>query len=212
MASDKKYKIDEALKEMRKEKKRRFDTTVEVHFNLNTDPKKQDQQIRFTTLLPHGTGKEVKVAVMATSKISGADIELSESDLKKIEAGELRPGRDFDVIVAEPKMMGKLAQVAKILGPAGAMPNPKSGTVTDDIEKAVSQIKKGKVEIKTEQIHPIIHTIIGKLSFEDNKLIDNFNSLVSAMRSNRPPKVKPDFINTVFITSSMGKSYRISLE
>jgi large subunit ribosomal protein L1 len=211
MTQDKTYTIQEAISEMKKEKKRKFDPAVEVHLNLNTDPKKQDQQIRFTTLLPHGTGKKVKVAVMASSKVANADVELSESDLAKIESGNLRPGRDFDVVVAEPRLMGKLAKVARILGPAGAMPNPKSGTVTDDIEKAVEQIKKGKIEIKTEQIHPIIHTVIGKLSFDDKKLEDNFNALISALKSNKPQKVKPDFVASVFVSSSMGRSYKIDL-
>ena len=206
------FTIKEAIKKIKSEKKRNFDQTIELHINLDLDPKKQDEQIRYTTVLPNGTGQEKVVAVMASKKFDGADLDLTEADLKKIESGDLRPGRDFDVIVAEPSEMGKLAKVARVLGPAGVMPNPKNGTVTKDVDKAIEQIKKGKVEVKTEQVLPIIHTIIGKHSFEDKQLIENYDEIMKTLKSNRPQKVDPDFVKSAFLTASMGKSYQIALE
>jgi len=168
--------------------------------------------VRFTTTLPHGTGKTKKVAVFASRKVPNADLELTEDDIAKIDKNTIRPKVDFDMLVAEPKFMPKLAKVAKILGPAGVMPNPKTGTVTEDVEKAVEQIKKGKIEVRTEPVAPVIHTIIGKKSFEDNKLEENFNELINAIRSNKPAKAKPNFIRSVFITSTMGPSFSVDVE
>lgn len=206
-----KYSIDNAIKQIKEFKKEKFDATVELHVNLNSDPKKQDQQVRFTTVLPAGTGKSKRVAVMASAKSATADLELKESDLKKIEDGELRSGRDFDVIVTEPQFMPKLAKVARILGPAGLMPNPKNGTVTDNVEAAIEQIKKGKVEIKTEQNHPIIHTIVGKVSFEANDLVKNINEVVTALKQHKPSKIKGEFIKSAFVCSSMGPSFELEI-
>jgi large subunit ribosomal protein L1 len=212
MAQDlKKYTIEEALEKVKRGKRAKFDSTIELHLNLNLDVKKQDQQVRFSTTLPHGTGKSLKVAVMSSDKVPGADLELKETDLKKIESGDLKPGVDFDVIVAEPRVMGKLAKVARILGPAGMMPNPKSGTVTDHVKEAVDQIKKGKIEIRTEQNLPIIHTIIGKMSFDDKKLVENYREIINSLKQNRPPKAKPEFIESAFISSTMGKSFALEI-
>lgn len=208
---DKKYSIKEALEAIKNQKKTKFDATIELHINLNLDVKKQDQQIRFSTSLPHGTGKSLKVAVMANNKVPNADLELSESDLKKIEEGKLKPNVDFDLIVAEPRTMGKLAKIARILGPAGMMPNPKSGTVTDNIKETVEQIKKGKIEIRTEQNHPIIHTIIGKMSFDNKKLEENYLEIIKSLKQNRPPKAKPEFIDSAYLSSTMGKSLALEI-
>jgi len=205
------YTFEEALAEIRRGRKTKFDQTLEVHINLDLDPQNQDQMIRFSTSLPHGTGKKTVVAVVSSKKIPNADLELSDEDLVKIEKGKLQPGKHFDVIVTEPSQMGKLAKLGRILGPAGAMPNPKVGTVTDDVEKAVEQIKKGKINVKTEQIHPIIHTIIGKMSFDDKKLTENYNELFAALKQNKPQKVKPEFIISVFVNATMGKSFKIKL-
>ena len=198
---DKTYTFEEALAEIRKGRKVKFDQTLEIHINLDIDPQKQDQMVRFSTTLPHGTGKSIKVAVVASKKVSNADLELSDDDLVKIEKGKLQPGKDFDVIVTEPSQMAKLAKLGRVLGPAGAMPNPKAGTVTDNVEKAVEQIKKGKINVKTEQNHPIIHTIIGKMSFDDKKLVENFNEFISSLKQNKPQKATPEFIESVFITA-----------
>ena len=207
---DKTYTFEEALAEIRKGRKVKFDQTLEIHINLDIDPQKQDQMVRFSTTLPHGTGKSIKVAVVASKKVSNADLELSDDDLVKIEKGKLQPGKDFDVIVTEPSQMAKLAKLGRVLGPAGAMPNPKAGTVTDNVEKAVEQIKKGKINVKTEQNHPIIHTIIGKMSFDDKKLVENFNEFISSLKQNKPQKAKPEFIESIFVNATMGKSFKIS--
>ena len=204
-------KFSEAIQKVKETSKTKFDPTVEVHINLELE-KKGEQSVRFTTTLPHGTGKTKKVAVFASRKVPNADLELTEDDIAKIDKNTIRPKVDFDMLVAEPKFMPKLAKVAKILGPAGVMPNPKTGTVTEDVEKAVEQIKKGKVEVRTEPVAPVIHTIIGKKSFEDNKLEENFNELINAIRSNKPAKAKPNFIRSVFITSTMGPSFSVDVE
>ncbi len=211
MKENKTYSIEEAIKNIKERKNEKFDGTVEVHINLDLDVSKSDQMIRYSVVLPHGTGKSKKVAVLASTKISNADIQFKEEDLDAIEKGKIKPKIDFDVFVAETKFMPKIAKVAKILGPAGVMPNPKTGTVSDDVEKAVEQIKKGKIEVKTEKELPIIHTIIGKVSFEEKELVDNFNELISSLKQNKPLKSSPDWIKNIFISSTMGPSIRISL-
>lgn len=206
------FTVEEAIKQIKLTDKSKFDATVEAHINLGIDPKKNDQSVRTTTTLPNGTGKEVKVAVFASKTIKDADIQLSEADLTKIEKGKLKPGVDFDVIVSEPKFMPKIAKVAKILGPQGMMPNPKSGTVTEDVEKAVKQIKGGKVEIRNEINAPIIHTILGKVSFDDKKLKENYTEVMNSVNQARPQKIKPEnYIKSIFLKSTMGKSYMIEL-
>lgn len=204
------YSIDEAIKKVKENAKEKFDASVEAHINLKRDPK-VEMYVRFTTTLPHGTGQTKKVAVFASKKVAEADLELSESDLKKIEKGEIKPKVDFDVLIAEPKFMSKIAVVAKILGPAGLMPNPKTGTVSEDVEKTVKQFKKGRTEIKTEKDLPVIHTVIGKLSMTDQQLKENLTELMAALKSNKPSKAKQDWMDSVFICSSMGKSYMVNI-
>lgn len=204
-------KIAEAIKEVKAKAPAKFDETVEVHFNLNIDPKQADQTVRATTTLPHGTGKEVKIAVMASKKVPEADLELGETDLAKLEKGELKPKKDFDVLIVEPSFMPKLAKLGPILGPSGVMPNPKAGTVTDKIADAVAQFKKGKVELRNEIEAPLLHAVIGKVSFTDKKLIENFKEVFSTLKSNKPQKAKPDWIQKCFITSSMGSSIEVDL-
>jgi len=203
------YTIEEAVKKVKEAAKEKFDGTVELHINLATDPKKVEQNIRYTTTLPSGTGKTKKVAVFASKKITKADLELTEADLDKILSGQIRPKVDFDVLVAEPRFMAKIAKVAKILGPVGAMPKPKTGTVSEDVEKAVEQIKKGKVEIKTEKDAAVIHTIVGKVSFEDDALAENIKEVFTSLRQNKPPKTSPEWVNGISICSSMGPSFKI---
>jgi large subunit ribosomal protein L1 len=205
------YTIEEAIKRTKDVKKTKFDATVELHINLSDEQKKQEQPIRFSVTLPNGTGKTKKVAVLASKKISNADLELTEADLDKIEKGVIRPKVDFDVLVAEPRFMPKLAKVAKILGPAGVMPNPKTGTVTENVEEAVSQVKKGKVEIRTEKDAPVIHTILGKTSFEEKALLENFKEIYTTLLQNKPSKIKADWIKSLYICSTMGESSCVDL-
>ena len=202
------YTIEEAITKIKASDKAKFDATIEVHINLELD-KKTEQSVRFTTILPHGTGKTKKVAVFASKKVPNADIEFTEADIEKLEKSVLKPKIDFDVIVAEPRFMPKLAKAARVLGPAGVMPNPKTGTVAEDVEKAVEQIKKGKIEVRTEPSAPNMHTIIGKKSFEDVKLIENFNELMAAIKTNKPQKAQPEFIKSVFLSSTMGTAIRV---
>jgi len=203
--------LDDAIAYVKQNDKAKFDSSLEVHINLNLDIKKQDQNIRFTTTLPNGTGKTVKVATLANTKVAKADLELTESDIERLEKGTLRPKVDFDVLVAEPRFMPKLAKVARILGPAGVMPNPKTGTVAEDVNKAVEQIKKGKVEIRTEINAPIIHTIIGKKSFETQALKENFTEVFNSIKQNKPQKAKPDWLKNIYISSTMGPAVRVDL-
>jgi large subunit ribosomal protein L1 len=199
----------EALNQIKNDCKTKFDSTVELHINLNLDVKKADQMIRFTTVLPNGTGRSVKVAVFASTEVKEADLNLKEEDLDLIISGKLKVGNDFDLLVAEPAFMSKISKVARVLGPAGVMPNPKNGTVTSDVKKAVEQLKKGKIEIRTEQNFPIIHTIIGKASFDAKQLEENLADIVSSLKQNRPSKAKPDWIKSVFLSSTMGGSYQL---
>jgi len=201
------YPIEEALKKVKSESKAKFDASVEVHINLDIDPNKQN--IRFSLSLPNGTGKTKKIAVLSSGKVEGADINLTEEDLPKIEQGKIKPNVDFDILITEPRYMPVLAKYAKILGPAGVMPNPKNGTVTEEISKSITQFKKGKMEIKTEKMAPIIHTIIGKVSFDDKSLADNYNELISALKANKPAKTAPLWIKSIFISSTMGPSVKV---
>jgi large subunit ribosomal protein L1 len=199
----------DALNQIKNDARTKFDSTVELHINLNLDVKKADQMIRFSIVLPKGTGRSVKVATFSSTEFKEADLNLKEEDLDLIVSGKLRVGNDFDVLVTEPSMMPKVSKVARVLGPAGVMPNPKNGTVTTDIKKAIEQLKKGKIEVRTEQNHPIIHTIIGKCSFDSKDLEENLNEIMNNLRSNKPSKAKPDWIKSIFVTSTMGSSYQL---
>lgn len=204
--------INEAVKQLKQNKKEKFDATVELHISMALDVKKNEQNIRFTVDLPHGTGKTKKVAVLSGKKVDNADLELKETDLDNILNGKIKPRVDFDVLVAEPAYMSKVAKIAKVLGPIGMMPNPKNGTVAEDVQKAVEQIKKGKVEVKNEKDAAVTHTIIGKASFDDIKLIENYQAVMGALRQNKPAKTDPLWIKSVFITTTMGKSYKVDEE
>lgn len=212
MAKDtNKYSLEEAIQKTKDNSKAKFDATIEVHCNLKLNVSKADQIVRFTTTLPHGTGKKVKVAVFASKKVPNADLELTESDLEKIEKNEIKPKEDFTVLVAEPRFMPKLAKVARVLGPMGLMPNPKTGTVTEDVEKAVEQVKKGRIEIKNEQKAPIIHTVIGKQSFDNKQLEENFLDFFKSLKQNKPQKAKPEWIESCYISATMSPSYEVDL-
>ncbi len=204
--------LKEAIKTVQTNAKEKFDSTIEVHINLGLDSKKQDQNVRFSITLPNGTGKSKKVAVLTSKKIADADLNLTEVDIDKLANGGIRPKVDFEVLITEPSYMPKLAKAAKILGPAGVMPNPKNGTVTDNIEKAVKDVKKGKIDIKTEKDIPVIHTLIGKKSFTTEQLAENFEALLSTLRQNKPNKASPEWIKSVFLSSTMGKSVLVDTE
>lgn len=203
------YSLEEAVKKVKAESRAKFDASVELHINLDIDPNKQN--IRFPVSLPHGTGKTKKIAVLSSGKNPNADLILSEEDLPKLEQGKIKPNVDFEVLITEPKHMPVLAKYAKILGPAGVMPNPKNGTVTENIDKAIEQFKKGKVDVKTEKLAPLIHTVIGKVSFDEKALIENFTEIFNALKQNKPQKASPAWIKGVFLTSSMGPSVIVDI-
>ena len=202
--------INEAITKVKESSREKFDASIEVHVNCVLDKEKQET-VRLGVLLPHGTGKSKKIAVMASGKLAEADLELTEDDIKSIETGKMKPKVDFDVLVVEPRFMAKLAKVAKILGPAGLMPNPKNGTVTEDVKKAVAQFKKGRTDVRNEANGSVIHTVIGKRSFTDQALTENFQELISALRSGKAQKVGQDWIKSVYICSSMGPSFEVAL-
>ena len=203
--------ITDAITQAVKASKTKFAATVEAHFNFNLDVTKADQTIRTTTVLPNGTGKTVKIAVFASKSVPEADLELSEDDLPKIISGAIKPHVDFDFLVSEPRYMPKLATVARTLGPAGVMPNPKNGTVSDNPAEAVKKLRQGQVELKNEQNQAVIHTVIGKTSFTQEQLEENFAEVLSALKQNKPVKAKPGWIKSCFITTTMGPSFSVNL-
>lgn len=205
------YSVEEAVKKVKASAKENFNATVEAHINFDLDVRKAEQALRFSITLPNGTGKTKKVAVLASKKVANADIELMESDIERLEKGNLRPKVDFDVLVAEPKFMSKLAKAARVLGPAGVMPNPKNGTVTDEVEKAVELIKKGKVEVRTEKDAPVAHTLIGKSNFDESALVENLNELLKAIKQNKPAKTSPEWVKSITICTTMGSPVRVSV-
>lgn len=206
------YSIKEAVELTKKLSKTKFDASVEAHFRLGIDPKKGDQQVRAAVSLPHGTGKTVKVAAFVTPekekevKKAGADFVGSEDLIAQIKKTEKT---DFQVAVAEPQMMKNLGQIAKILGTRGLMPSPKNDTVTQDPAKAVAELKKGKVSFKNDDTGNI-HVIIGKVSFDNKKLLENFNSLLEAIKKAKPASSKGTYIMNISISSSMGPGIKVN--
>lgn len=203
--------LNEAIKTVKKNATAKFDETVEAHFNFKLDVTKADQTVRTTTTLPHGTGKETRVAVLSSKKVKDADMNLTKADINKIDSGDISPGSDFDVLVTEPKYMSELAKLGPILGPVGLMPNPKNGTITDDVEKAVKSFKSGKIELRNEPDAPIIHVVIGKASFDDKKLKENFMEVWNTIKSSKPAKAKPDWIKNCYLTSTMSGSVEVDV-
>lgn len=189
----------------------KFDPTMEVAFRLNVDPKKADQQIRGAVVLPAGTGKKQRILVVTSTKAkeaeaAGADVVGGTEIIEKIKKGWF----DFDVMVATPEIMAKLGTIGKILGPRGLMPNPKSGTVTMDVVQAINEIRKGKVEYRTDK-EGNVHSILGKASFTEEQLFDNFRALLDKLIKAKPQTVKGDYILNVSISTTMGPGIKVSI-
>lgn len=205
------YSITEAVELMKKASYAKFDESVEVSFRLNVDPRHADQQIRGAMVLPNGTGRTQKVCVIAqgpqeaAAKEAGADYVGGKELLDDMKKGWL----DFDVIVATPNMMGELGKLGKILGPKGLMPNPKTGTVTMDVAKAIEDIKKGKVEYRVDK-DGNINVMIGKLSFDDAKIVENFQAIFDVISKARPSAVKGGYILNLSISSTMGPGIKVA--
>ncbi len=204
------YSAAEAIELIKKMPAAKFDASVEVHVRLGIDPKKSDQSVRGTVSLPHGTGKTKKVMAFVSpakekeAKEAGADVIATEETIAEIaKTGKI----DFDVAVATPDMMPKLAKIAKVLGPKGLMPNPKSDTVSANVAKMVSELKKGKVAFKNDD-GAIVHTVIGKASFDAAKLTENYEALMEALRKAKPSSSKGVFIQSAYIATTMGPSLR----
>ena len=207
------YTVEEAIKLVKESSNAKFDETVEVAMNMNLDTRKADQQLRGAVVLPNGTGKSQTVLVLAkgdqakAAKEAGADF-VGDTDM--IEKIEKENWFGYDVIIATPEMMPMLGKIGKVLGPKGLMPNPKTGTVTMDVKKAVEDTKKGKVEYRTDSFGNI-HGIIGKVSFDENKLIENLNSFVSTIIKLKPTSVKGNYIKNISVSSTMGPGVKIDL-
>ena len=207
------YSVEEAIKLVKETSNAKFDSTIEVSLNLNLDVKKADQQLRGAIVLPNGTGKTKKILVLAkgdhakAAKDAGADFVGEVELITKIEKENWF---DFDVIVATPEMMPALGKIGKLLGPKGLMPNPKTGTVTTDVAKAIDEIKKGKVNYRTDS-YGNIHGIIGKASFEDNKLAENLTTFVGVILKAKPSTVKGKYVKNISISSTMGPGIKLDV-
>lgn len=204
------YQLKEAIAVLKSLPKPKFDGSIDLHFNLGVDTKKSDQMIRGTVVLPHGTGKKVRVAVFCKGEherqareaqadyVGGADL------IEKVAAGFL----DFDCAIASPEMMKDLSKLGKVLGPRGLMPSPKTGTVTNDISKAIEDIRKGKVEFRVDK-QGGMHLSVGKVSFSEEQLNDNASKIIEAVNEARPASVKGKFVKSLSITASMNPGLRI---
>ena len=207
---DKVYTLKEAMELATKTSPVKFDASVEAHVRLGVDPRQADQNIRTTLVLPNGNGKTVRVAVFAPldvakqAKAAGADIAEDEEFLKQLEKGTI----DFDVLISTPQYMPKLGKYARLLGPKGLMPNPKAGTVTMDVEKAVKEAKAGKVEYRVDK-QSIVHIGLGKVSFGADKLFENAEAFFNSLKAQKPASLKGTYVKSVYITTSMGPSIQI---
>jgi len=206
----KEYSVDEAMSTLKDLKSAKFDETVEVALNLNVDPRHADQMVRGSVVLPNGTGKKVRVAVFAKdakadeAKAAGADLVGAADLIEDIQAGKI----DFDIVISTPDMMGVLGKVARILGPKGLMPNPKTGTVTMDVTKAVENAKGGQVNFRVDK-KGNIHAGIGKISFSEDKIKENFVTLLEAVNKAKPASAKGRYITNAAISLTMSPSIKL---
>ena len=207
------YDIEEAIKLVKETSNSKFDGTLEVAMNLNLDQKKAEQQLRGAVVLPNGTGKNKKILVLAkgeqakAAEKAGADF---VGDIDMINKIEKENWFDFDVIISTPEMMPMLGKIGKLLGPKGLMPNPKTGTVTTDVAKAIEETKKGKVNYRTDSFGNI-HGVFGKASFEDEKLIENLKAFVNVILKAKPSTIKGIYVKNITISSTMGPGIKLDI-
>ena len=204
--------LEEAIKVLKETATTKFVETVELHANLNIDPKYADQQLRTTVTLPNGVGKEIKIAVLTNeenfkeAEFSGADIIGNDDLIEKITKGDIQ----FDLLITTPNMMPKLAKLGRVLGPKGLMPSPKSGTVTNALQATLTEFKKGKFEYKADKTG-IVHVSFGKSNFTETQLIENLTALYKSIEQNRPSGVKGKYFKSLFICTTMGSSLKLDL-
>ena len=206
------YEVDEAITVLKKTASAKFDETVETHIKLGVDGRHADQQVRGAVVLPHGTGKSKRVLVFAKGdKLNEALAAGAEyaGGMEYVEKIQKEGWIDFDVVVATPDMMGTVGRLGRILGPKGLMPNPKAGTVTMDVSRAVTEIKAGKIEYRLDKSN-IIHVPIGKVSFTDEQIADNFHTLIAAIIKAKPAAAKGQYLKSVTITSTMGPGIKLN--
>jgi large subunit ribosomal protein L1 len=203
---DKVYTIAEALDLAVKTSPVKFDATVELHINLNVDPRHADQNLRDNLVLPSGTGKKIRVAAFADENVAGADLSGVEEITKQLDKGVM----DFDILIATPQNMPKLGKYARSLGPRGLMPNPKSGTVTTDVAKAITEAKAGRVEYRVDSTG-IVHLGVGKVSFGKDKLAKNVEAIFASIKANKPSSVKGTYVKTIHVTTTMGPSIAVAI-
>ena len=207
------YTKEEAVKLVRETSNSKFDGTVEIAMHLNVDPKKADQQLRGAIVLPNGTGKDKKVLVIAKGDAAKAAVDAGADfvgDVDMLEKIEKENWFGFDTLIATPETMPLLGKLGRVLGPKGLMPNPKTGTVTNDVVKAINDVKAGRVEYRTDSFGNI-HGIIGKASFDENKLLENLDAFVSTIIKLKPATVKGEFVKNISISSTMGPGIKVSL-
>ncbi len=206
------YNLSEAVKLAKENSSTKFDSTAEVHFNLNIDPKQADQMVRSTVVLPHGTGKKLKIAAVVpddqvkAAKDAGATSAGLEDLIAEFEKGKFK----YDVVVASTGVMKNLGKVAKILGQKGLMPNPKSGTVTDDVVKTIEELGRGRVELRNDK-EGNVHAIFGKVSFKQDELENNIKSLLTTIRDNKPSGIKGSYVKSITVTTTMGPGIRLDV-
>ena len=200
------YSLNEAVQLAQKTSPTKFDATVELHVNLGVDPRQADQNIRDSIVLPAGTGKTVRIAVFDDTSAKGADVAGVETITKQLDKGEI----NFDVLIATPAQMPKLGKYARLLGPRGLMPNPKSGTVTTDIDKAVDEAKAGRVEYRVDSTG-IVHLGVGKASFSTEQLSQNIQAVLTSLKANKPNSIKGVYIKSMHLTTTMGPSIKLDV-
>lgn len=209
---DRRYSLEEAVSTLKKVPHVKFDETVEISFKMGADPKQSDQMVRGTVILPHGTGKNVKVLVLCkgegviAAKDAGADYIGGMELISKISSGWI----DFDVVVSAPDMMRDVGKLGRILGPRGLMPNPKTGTVTNDLGRAIKEAKAGKIEFKLDKLGNI-NTGVGKISFDEKAICENIDSVISAINKSKPQGIKGRFIKNVSLSTTMGPGLKLDI-